>query len=211
MKKNFLLFDFDGVIADSFALAFKVSKMISPRLTEEEFGQRFEGNISDWQTPASPDPETYRPEVNFFVEYFSRMQKEVELVPGMAGVIKKLQKKYTLVVVSSTITSPITMFLEKAGLANHFDKILGNDVHRSKVEKIKIIFERYGIGADNCVFITDTLGDMREAAETGIGSIGVAWGFNKSETLAKGKPFRILKTPSEMVGAVADYFSAFKN
>jgi phosphoglycolate phosphatase-like HAD superfamily hydrolase len=206
MKKQFLLFDFDGVIADSFELAFEVSRMTNPNLTKDEYGVRFEGNINDWEEPKVSDDVKPKNYVNFFVEYFSRMKNEVKLISGIKKVIIKLEKNYTLVVISSTITSPIQEFLEREGLADHFDKILGNDIHKSKVEKIKMVFERYGAAPDDCVFITDTLGDMREASLSDVGSIGVSWGFNKKEVLQRGSPFRIVDEPNELITAISDYF-----
>lgn len=47
MKKPFILFDFDGVIADSFKLSFEIAKMICPHITEDIYQKRFEGNIND--------------------------------------------------------------------------------------------------------------------------------------------------------------------
>ena len=70
-----------------------------------------------------------------------------------------------------------------------------------------MIFETYGIGADDCVFITDTLGDMREAKEHAVGTIGVSWGFHPHATLEKGIPFRIVDQPSELPDAIQEYFA----
>jgi len=58
----------------------------------------------------------------------------------------------------------------------------------------------------NCVFVTDTLGDMREAAEVGISSIAVSWGFQKHATLEQGKPFRVVDKPADLATAVRAYF-----
>ena len=55
MKKNYVLFDFDGVIVDSFLHAFEVNKMIYPHLTEKEYRMRFEGNINDWKKTQSSE------------------------------------------------------------------------------------------------------------------------------------------------------------
>ncbi len=84
---------------------------------------------------------------------------------------------------------------------------MGADVHKSKVEKIKMVFEKYSIGPKDCIFITDTLGDMREAEKTGIDAIGVTWGFHKIETLEQGEPFRLVETPPALATAIADYFA----
>jgi len=214
MKNNFLLFDFDGVIADSFDLSFEIQKKFWPQLTENECRKRFEGNINDvfndLKAPNNSRTEEDRLSIDLFAEYCPRMINEAQVVPGMKEAIVELEKNYTLIVISSTITSPIKEFLAKHDLAKYFAWIMGNDVHKSKVEKIKMVFEKYGIGASDCVFITDTLGDMREAARMGVGSIAVAWGFHHLETLLEGSPFRVIPKPNELIAAVSDYFKVVK-
>lgn len=210
MRKKFILFDFDGVIADSFRPAFEINKMICPHLTEDIYRKRFEGNINDWEEPINVHTEECRHDIDFFTEYIPRMKNEVQIVPGIKEVIIGLEKTYTLIVISSTITSPIQEFLLGHGLTYHFSQIMGNDVHKSKVEKIKMVFEQYGAEAKDCVFITDTLGDMREAEKTGVGVIGITWGFHMSETLQREKPFRLVNKPNDLLAAVADYFKVAK-
>ncbi len=210
MKKPFILFDFDGVIVDSFQPAFEIQKRICPHLTEDVYRRRFEGNINDWEEPINVHTEECRHDIDFFMEYIPRMKNEVQIVPGMKDAVIELEKNYTMVVISSTITSPIQEFLEEHKVANHFAQIMGNDVHTSKVEKIKMVFEKYGVGPEDCIFITDTLGDMREAEKMGVGTIGVTWGFHTPETLLRGKPFRLVEKPSELLIAVSDYFRVLK-
>ncbi|OGZ06520.1 MAG: hypothetical protein A2942_04910 [Candidatus Lloydbacteria bacterium RIFCSPLOWO2_01_FULL_50_20] len=210
MKKPFILFDFDGVIADSFLPAFEVQKMICPEVTEDAYRKRFEGNINDWEEPVNVHTEKCRHDIDFFTEYIPRMKKGVRIVSGMKEVIVELGGNYSLVVVSSTITSPIREFLETHDLASHFMQIMGNDVHKSKIEKIKMIFERYGVGPNDCVFITDTLGDMREAQRVDVVAIGVTWGFHAPETLLRGEPFRLVEKPNDLLSVVSDYFKVSK-
>lgn len=210
MKKKFILFDFDGVIADSFRPAFEIQKIICPHLTEDIYRKRFEGNINDWEEPINIHTEECRHDIDFFTEYIPRMKKEVQIVPGIKEIIIELEKNYTLIVISSTITSPIQEFLEGHDLANHFAQVMGNDVHTSKVEKMKMAFEKYDIEPKNCVFITDTLGDMHEAKKMSVGAIGITWGFHTPETLQRGKPFRLVEKPSDLLTAVANYFKVLE-
>lgn len=210
MKKKFILFDFDGVITDSFRPAFEIQKMICPHLTEDIYRKRFEGNINDWEEPINVHTEACRHDIDFFAEYIPRMKNEVQIVHGMKDVLIELEKNYIMVVISSTITSPIQEFLKEHNLANHFTQIMGNDVHKSKIEKIKMVFKKYGAEAKDCVFITDTLGDMREAEKMNVGVIGITWGFQTSETLLKGKPFRLVKKPNDLLTTVSDYFKVLK-
>lgn len=173
MLKKFILFDFDGVIADSFQPAFEIQKMICPNLTEDIYQKRFEGNINDWEKPINVHTEECRHDIDFFTEYIPRMKKEVQIIPEMKDVIIELEKNYIMIVISSTITSPIQEFLEEHDLSDHFTQIMGNDVHKSKVEKMKMVFEKYKVKANDCIFITDTLGDMREAEKMSVETIGV--------------------------------------
>lgn len=209
MKKPFILFDFDGVIADSFQAAFKVSKIICPSLTEDIYRDGFEGNINDWEKSANIHTEECR-HGDFFNEYIPRMKREVQIVPGIREVIIELERNHTLIIISSTITNPIREFLEDHGLSNHFTQIMGNDVNKNKVEKIKMVFENYNIGSNDCVFVTDTLGDMREASHKDVGAIGVTWGFHEPERLLRGKPFRLVEKPNDLLSAVSDYFKILK-
>ncbi|MEK9154423.1 MAG: HAD hydrolase-like protein, partial [Patescibacteria group bacterium] len=90
-------------------------------------------------------------------------------------------------------------------------EVMGADVHTSKSKKIEMVFKKYGITARKCVFITDTLGDMREAKSVGVGAIGVSWGFHARETLLQGEPFRIVAQPAEISPAISAYFAAEKH
>lgn len=207
MIKKYILFDFDGVIANSFEPAFETKKLICPLMTEEQYRGLFEGNINDWLTSDNSHTDQCRHDIEWFSVYLPRMKKDIDIFPGMKDVIVDLEKDYTLVIVSSTLTFPIEEFLTSHDLRNHFDWVMGNDVHKSKVEKIKMVFEKYNITAKDCVFVTDTLGDIREAEKTGVAAIAVSWGFNKHDTLLRGNPFRLVDTQKELLGGINDYFN----
>lgn len=202
-NKKFILFDFDGVIADSFLPAFEVNKMICPHSTEEDYRKRFEGNINDEYIVEHTSE--CRQDIDFFKEYVPKMVN-VKMVPGVLEVIENLSRIYTLIIVSSTITSPIKEFMERYGAVKYFKEIMGNDVHKSKVEKIKMVFEKYNTNSEHCLFITDTLGDMKEARSVEVSSIGVSWGFQNRETLARGNPFIIVENPMQLQEEISNYF-----
>jgi phosphoglycolate phosphatase-like HAD superfamily hydrolase len=85
---------------------------------------------------------------------------------------------------------------------------MGNDVHASKVEKIRMVFSKYNTDAEHCVFVTDTLGDIREANVLNVKSIGVSWGFHEKERLEIGNPFKIIYKPGELLRVINDAFSS---
>lgn len=205
MKDSFVLFDFDGVIANSMALSYAVSKQFNPELDKKSYLQLFEGNVyRSFEKLRGPD-NGHRD--RYFAEFVPRMREEASLVPGMDDVIKGLHEEHTLIVNSSTPTQAIDEFLSRYSLREYFSDILGVDIHTSKVEKMRMTFEKYGTNADACIFITDTLGDMREAEEHGMGTVGVSWGLHDRATLERGIPFCIVEKPEELPDAIGEYFT----
>jgi len=207
MEKQYILFDFDGVIMDSFAPAFQVNKMICPHITEDDYRKRFEGNINDWKKIQQEHTSECRLDIDFFAEYFSVMMDQARVIPDMTEIVEKLSKEYTMIVITSNSGILVDELMRKYDLTKYFVEIMGTEVSKSKVEKIKMVFEKYKTDFSKCVFITDTLGDILEAKENDVGSIAVSWGFQNVETLKRGMPFRIVDKKEDLMVAVSDYFS----
>ena len=199
-KKKLIFFDFDGVIADSFDAAFKVSKMIHPLLEEEDYRRRFDGNINETAVSSRVQKE-YRPDIDFFTEYGPLLLKSPIFI-GMKNVAVELSKKYILVIVSSTTTNLISEYLKVHGMGHCFAEIMGNDVHKSKIKKIGMALDKYEVTPDECLFMTDTLGDIKEARHMGVKAIAVAWGYHSKESLEQGDPFAIARTTQELLDLV---------
>lgn len=205
--QRFVLFDFDGVIANSFALTFEMSRIFDPTLDEPSYRALFEGNVYRSLEKRHGKRDGGHKD-RYFERFVPRMMREVQLFPGIRQAIEALSEEYTLPIVSSTPSKGIEDFLSLHGLRERFADVLGVDVHTSKVEKMRMLFEKHDTTADQCIFITDTLGDIRESEEHGMGAIGVSWGMHDHATLERGIPFRIVDTPAELPDAVEDYFAA---
>jgi phosphoglycolate phosphatase len=209
--KPFLLFDFDGVIADSFKLSHKTLQKLCPQVSAEQFSHLFDGNINSWEERVFTHSEYCQHHLDFFEHYVPRMKDEVSIFPGMKQVLEALAREYNLVIISSTISSPIAEFLQHNEIDSLFLKVYGNDVHKSKVEKISMVLREYGVGIERCLFITDTLGDMREAKISGIDAIGVSWGFQDHGRFIPAKPYAIADNPNEVKGIIDSYFASKKD
>jgi len=209
--QKLILFDFDGVIIDSFPTAFWTQQLMCPDVTEDQYRILFEGNIfntAQSYLAGTAHSELCRHDIDFWEQYIPKLKQEGRLVAGMDKVIRTLAQNHDLIIVSSGQTLFIENFLVDHHLMDCFKHVMGNDVHKSKEEKIKMVFTKYGTDASQCVFITDTLGDVREATKMNVGAIGVTWGFHEAERLAKGDPFRLVETPALLPASIADYFSS---
>ncbi|MBM3232725.1 HAD family hydrolase [Candidatus Pacearchaeota archaeon] len=86
---------------------------------------------------------------------------------------------------------------------NHiFSEILGFETHKSKEEKFRILFSKHNLKIDECIFVTDTLGDIFEASKVGLRTIAVDFGFHDKGRLKKGKPLMILSKFEDILPAI---------
>ncbi len=201
LREHLLLFDFDGVMVDSRPAAFAYMKRYNPGMTPEEHLALFEGNIYETEKEFE-----FGPDGEFWADY-SRNLLQTPPIPGIATAIEDLEDRYSMLVISSSFSGPIRSYLDQHELSKYFVEIMGGDVHKSKVEKIKMVLEKYEATASDCLFITDTLGDLREANHMKVPAIAVTWGFHSIETLQKGNPSRIAETPGLMVDAIDQHFA----
>lgn len=207
MSKKFVLFDFDGVIVDSFDAAYQTSvEMTDHELPKALYLSFFEGNIykelSEKQEEQSGQEDRQR---HYFEKYVPRLLESGSF-PGIIDVLGELHESYTMVIVTSSVNAPVERYVKLHDIEKHFDWILGADIHRSKEVKIQMVFDKYGIEPSDCVFVTDTLGDMREAHAKHVPSIGVTWGFHERARLEKGDPVQIVDQPSELPQAIQNVF-----
>lgn len=208
-SKPFLLFDFDGVLFNSGSM---VTHYVMTHWGHDEDQQKrnHEGNVyarEDGPRDVNDHVAEEAAITRFFRDYEQNMPT-CALYPGIAEVIIAMaaSQRYTFFVVSSTPSALITAVLERYGILQHFSGIYGMDIERSKTKKIAMIRERYGAAMQQCLFITDTLGDVREARHAGVEAIGVTWGVHERERLAKGSPWAIVDKLEDIPAVVDSYF-----
>lgn len=197
-----ILFDFDGVLVDTFSICFSLSSECNENLSLEDYRSFFNGNI--YNTKRSDGrPIGYRSD---FHEKYEIHTRELKVPDELKKLLKNLSSKYTLAIVSSTPTRLIKDILNREDLVSCFTDIYGSDLHRSKVIKIKILLEKYKTLPNNAVFITDTAGDIIEARECDVRSVAVTWGYQKKENLLKEKPLAVVETPKALEEKIEEFF-----
>lgn len=201
-----IFFDFDGVFVNSLSTAFDIIQTNQSNLTLENYRTRFEGNINETVDLNKPLQVAHQKATTFFDAYAPRLL-QLPLIPAMTNVATQLAAQYPLYIVSSTISSAIAAFLVQHKLAACFTKILGNDVAKSKVKKFKMVLADTGLTPADSIFITDTLGDIREADEVGIATIAVTWGYHDQATLERGTPYALVTQADEIIPHIEAFFT----
>lgn len=135
-------------------------------------------------------------------DFAGTIDSNQELEKDIVDSIKNLSDKYTLAVISSTPSSYIKSYLEKRNILSGFSDILGSELDLNKADRISVLLRKYDINPDKVLYITDTLGDIKEAEKFGVKSIGVTWGFHDKGTLEKGNPVAIIDDPRDLVNTI---------
>jgi phosphoglycolate phosphatase-like HAD superfamily hydrolase len=127
-------------------------------------------------------------------------------VAGIAEAIEDLARDFNMVINSSSSTPIIVDYLTKNNLLSFFSKIYGNEIS-SKEEKFEMILQDYDLLAQDCVLITDTLGDVLEAQTLAIPSIVILWGYQFREhfDLVKGQVV-FIESVGQLATAVKSHF-----
>jgi len=195
-----IIFDFDGVIANTEEIAYKIHTIKNKNLTWKHFQEYSMGNFWDGyekaveegkHIPADDFPGSYRKGLDSLTVH-----------DVLHDSILSLATDYKLVIISSTRSPYINDFLKKEGLLKCFSDILGADIHKNKSFKIQKVLKEYGLKSSEAVFITDTLGDIKEANECGVKSIAVTWGLHDRLILEKGEPFKIIDDPKDLIKTI---------
>lgn len=181
--KKVIIFDMDGVIFDTANIAIQEMSRKYPELTQEIINTILCGNFHDEfeKINLTRIEETEEEKVKRRLLY-SEKKKHASLFEGMRFLIESLHRKGGVLTLNTSATSRNCIpLLEKAGIEHFFDFFGTKEVSRSKVEKFFIIQERYQVKPEETIFITDTLGDLREAEVAGIPTVGVTWGAHSKD------------------------------
>lgn len=192
-----IIFDFDGVLADTYEFNKKLSKEVGHDVSHEDFKAHHDGNV--YEKPKIPFTEETANK--FHLNYLENIQN-IQPFFSLHN-LGLLKENYSLHVISSNKEEPIKKFLNHHGLGL-FTEILGVDFHKSKVEKFNFLFKKYNLKPNEAIFITDTLGDILEGHQVGVRTIAVDFGFHDRERLERGNPFKIVSNFNEMLSVIGN-------
>lgn len=190
-----VIFDFDGVICDSFEIAYGVAHEIFDKISRDGYRDFFMGNVYDKE-------EVTESEIKKFFSLQCKRFEGVRMNDDVIRGLHSLKENHSLYIVSSNMEETIDEVLKNSNSSKTFSERLGFESGRSKVKKFEYLLQKYNLKKEECVFVTDTLGDILEANEIGVASIAVDFGFHDVARLEKGKPLLIASSFDEVVNYI---------
>lgn len=184
MQSKVLVFDFDGVLADTLPVAREFTKWMYPGMTDDDYYrvslQNFYTGIQEYQhlRRKISDSEYKNAQTNYF-----NAVSNVPLFDGIHSFFESIPKHISCVINSSAHADACIPILEKHGIAGKFSSIFTRDTADSKIEKFHMIAEKYNTSVSNMLFVTDSVGDIYEARQIAVPTIAVAWGLHSVSDL----------------------------
>lgn len=221
MNVQAVIFDLDGTLVQTRAASWDVFKTISDRFglgvdSPEAYYALFTGNVFAAIRKLCRDDAHAGEVTRAFLEAL-RADYAPALVPGMAQVIRTLAGHCTLAVMSSNAMQVLRRVLVEANLAYCFAHVFGGDVMPDKRTAIAAFLADGGSGyGRRCladydetgqapsvspgatVLVTDTVGDVRDAAAEGIRVVGVTWGMHGADALTEAGAEFVALWPQEI-------------
>lgn len=192
-----VIFDFDGVIEDTYEQHFQLSKKQFLNLTREEHRKLFEGNIHIEREKLQNRNTGFNVSEKMSEFSYSLVTKD-----EIKNSLINLSGRYKLGIITSAREKGLKDYIERNGLSNIFSFILGFETHKSKIEKFKKVINEYFLEIDEIIFVTDTLGDIIEANKVGVKVIAVDFGYHEKERLEKGNPKKIVSKFFEIIDII---------
>ena len=192
-----IMFDFDGVIDNNYELSFELNEKKFSSLTREEHKKIYEGNIH-----LEREKLKCRDTGFDFLKCLSNTRKTRKIKDEVRKTLENLSEDYTLGIISSCYEYGIRDYLQTNGVGNLFSFLYGLETHKLKSHKFKKVLNDFNFKKEECIFITDTLGDILEANKVGINTIAVDFGYHERERLEKGNPLKIISRFEELIEVI---------
>lgn len=207
-----LLFDLDGVIADS---RYAITRSMNHALRAHGLPEQPEASLQRLIGP--PLLHAFRELLgrvggdaaladacvaSYRERYESACRVETLPYPGVDRLVERLAARMPLVVATSKPRHFAEPILEELGLRGSFRSVVGPELDAREEPKSRTVARALaGLGASHrpVAIVGDRHFDVRAGREHGIGTIGVTWGFGSREELESAGADLVVDSPAELL------------
>lgn len=209
-----IIFDYDGVIVDSFKNIFEIYQTMCtelgktlPAKTLDEFRKIYGKtyiecyhNLGIHQDEREKAEKIYKREV---------LKKSPKLFDGISDVLKELHKQYKLILVSASHKDEVLQKLGKFGITTYFARVIAKEDETatplSKAQEMIRVLREENLAPNEVISIGDRDIDYEQSTNAGLRNIILVeygWGYHK-ETLPHQKV--LVNAPRDLIKAVASF------
>jgi len=204
---KFVIFDFDGTIADTMPFSFSRSLELLRKekidLPEKEIIKKIKSNnyfelMKEFKLSWLKIPFMLQIVKQGQRDLYSQIDK-IKIFPGMKNLLKDLRNNnYQIGILSSNMQRNVNKFIKIKRL-NFFDIIYCESNILGKDQTFRKMMRKYNLKPEEIIYIGDEIHDVEACKKVGIKIIGVSWGLHTIEALQKNGVDYIVKKPSEIL------------
>jgi phosphoglycolate phosphatase len=211
-----IIFDFDGVLADTArdiatAANYTLKQLGLPEQPldyvraaigsgAEAMLRRLLGESADtYLTQALPI---------FSQKYNEVYRDETEFYPSVHAGLERLYGSGIRMSIATNKRGPLTLgILEKAGLLNFFPVVIGPEAVQNRKphpEALLKVLNQLGTAPDRALMVGDTEADIRAGQAAGVRTCGVTYGYGSQQEILEASPDFVIENFTELVEWVLD-------
>lgn len=210
---DYIIFDFDGTIADTFELALEIYNTIAPEYNSRPAGPE------DYELLRLKKPQEllkiYGVSRLKLLSLLLRVRKElsgripeIKMVDGMEASLREIGNSgYKMGILTSNSVSNVSKFLDINHLSVLFDFIYSGRSLFGKEKVIRRLLIHENLSAERVIYVGDETRDIEASKNAGIPVVAVSWGLNRREVLASLLPDQIADDPKELLGCLQRIFN----
>ncbi len=189
MNKAFI-FDWSGTLSDNFSCFCKVCNNIFIELgvqpiSENEIRQNFTLPYMKFWNKYLPDLSKEKQDELY--EKYIHLAGEPDLHKNVSEIINYLNKKeFKIFILSSDPLSKLVPEVARSGFAELVSETIG--ATHEKKDVIISLLDNHQLDKSNTFYVGDTSGDVEAGQYAGVKTIGISWGFQHRDILARSNP-----------------------
>jgi len=205
---QYILFDFDGTLADTIDLAISIYNRIAPEynrkpLTPEETKIIAAGRPQELLKQFGMSPQKLAVIMLRIKNEIHELMPQMQPFEGVPEAVQKIKSKgYRLAIITSNSRSNVNLFMKNNGMDQEFDFVYSGKSIFGKDKVFKRMFRKKNISPARVIYIGDETRDIEACKKVGIPIISVTWGMNNKEILSTLHPDQMAHSPQEIIGSI---------
>lgn len=193
--KQYVIFDFDGTLADSQEVAVQVINELAPKY---DFPQIENDQFSNFMKQSASLQE-FSLVANEFYTLYKESLHNIRLFDGMKDVLVQLHNLgYGVAVISSNEESNIRSYFAMQGLDFVSDIYTSSNLF-GKDEMLNQFSEKYKVEKTDLLYVGDEVRDVQACHRCGVSVVWVPWGYASEEHITPEKPTYKAKSPADIL------------
>ncbi len=203
--KKFILFDFDGTLADTLEAVVDILNSHSKEFKIRKITTEDLDRLRDM--PPLDILKEFKVSLMSVTYIATRCKmmlnshiEDIPVIPGIKKLLARLKKeRYKMGIMTSNSEGNVRRFLKKNGLLKYFNVLHSGISAFGKTLVINSFLHKVKLSPEDVVYLGDEIRDIESAKKSRVPMVAVGWGFNSKKALLSHKPDHFISRPMQLM------------